>query len=583
MRTSHCANSITWLLACAVLLAGTPRGLAQTPTPTPTPLAPSSAFKPEQQSESAPALRLTPDFQLEIDEPAERPSIPVARPSEPSATPAPSDVEPPAPSPDDRSPLLSIPSDISPAASQTSPPRPSPTPRWTTLEEDTTPPRGPLRPPPPPRESPQEAIPLVEPELTLDPGEVMAEIPEFESVEPEVFQPEAPEELQDDTALPTVDDYGEPFFATDGLRARIGPIRIGLGFSASYQYNDNIFATREDPQSDYITTLSPKILVNLGAVLGSDATLEEIRANEAENYFRLSYTPGFQYFQRNPDQNTIDQRLILDGRYIFSKYRTSLAASYIRTEDPQANTLGRIRTDLYAATWSNFYDFSAKTYIQLDLATYLADYDPGLANETYQASAFIGYTVSEKLRFSVGPSVGITFVEGGQRQPYQTLQLNVEYNTLSKLVFSGSFGVQSRQFTGANTENSESLLTPVFTLAATYRPFDSTTLTLNLSRSVSSGSFGDTYVNTNIAFNARQRFFQHLFFELYGNYQILEYQNIPVERSDNFITISPRLSYKFHEDEYAVSVFYRYTQRTSENFFANYDNNVIGIELALQF
>jgi hypothetical protein len=183
----------------------------------------------------------------------------------------------------------------------------------------------------------------------------------------------------------------------------------------------------------------------------------------------------------------------------------------------------------------------------------------------------------------VGPEAVIGFmnVTDSPFQVYEQIRARATYTTTAKLSFEGSAGVEFRQF------NSESRTYFVFSLAAEYRPFDSSVISLRGYRTLygSAGLQGQDFIATGIEFSLSQRFFHRFYLSVATGYENDEYiaiaENVQTGRVDNFIFIRPALAFAFTKWG-SVSVFYEFRKNFSNEFeFAFYDNRV-GAALAFQ-
>lgn len=90
------------------------------------------------------------------------------------------------------------------------------------------------------------------------------------------------------------------------------------------QYNDNIFYTRSDKRSDWITTLSPGFITSL---------------SHPRFYYKLEYKPGFVYYLHNPVNDYESQEVKFDAiikltsRLTFSFYERYYRSNQILFEE----------------------------------------------------------------------------------------------------------------------------------------------------------------------------------------------------------------------------------------------------------
>jgi hypothetical protein len=191
------------------------------------------------------------------------------------------------------------------------------------------------------------------------------------------------------------------------------------------------------------------------------------------------------------------------------------------------------------------------------------------------------YQILQKIRVGPEAVIGFLNVTDSPFQVYEQIRARATYTTTAKLSFEGSAGVEFRQF------NSESRTYFVFSLAAEYRPFDSSVISLRGYRTLygSAGLQGQDFIATGIEFSLSQRFFHRFYLSVATGYENDEYiaiaENVQAGRIDNFIFIRPALAFAFTKWG-SVSVFYEFRKNFSNEFeFAFYDNRV-GAALSFQ-
>lgn len=90
-------------------------------------------------------------------------------------------------------------------------------------------------------------------------------------------------------------------------------------------YEDNIFLTRENKQSDFITTVSPGIIAHVDSV---------------KNKLDLEYFPTWVWYQEFSDKDTIRHNANLNFVHRFTRrFSLNLKENYLRTEEPYAQAL----------------------------------------------------------------------------------------------------------------------------------------------------------------------------------------------------------------------------------------------------
>lgn len=344
------------------------------------------------------------------------------------------------------------------------------------------------------------------------------------------------------------------------------------------EYNDNIFGSSQIQVADTIARVSPIIRIGMGDF-----------QEKAEDYIALEYQPSYEKFFENPGQSHFNQNLAASGKATFSRYSTDFDLEYIQNNQPNATQTGRQGYRNLSFAWNNSYYVGAKTFVSATLSASNQNYDSGQNYTTYSVAPQLGYAYSPKTTIFAGPYAGIAFIGDGATQTFQGATLGLTYDTLRKLSFQGSVGVQARQFQGLENAGNSNFLTPIFNISAVWKPVDTTTIQLAFNRDVqiSDLSQGLTYTITGGGVSWDQRIATKFSFQLNAQYQYLDYQQNPLiypeGRRDQYILFRPTLSYRFFGGQASVSIYYQRQQRTSDLAFNSYSINIYGFQLLYRF
>jgi len=376
--------------------------------------------------------------------------------------------------------------------------------------------------------------------------------------------------------LPSFDELQIDWFQMEGLKFRIGPFHVRLGLTVGLEYNDNIYATATNPIADYLTLVSPAITIGTGGWKG-----------EAENFFLLNYTPQYRWYAQNKDRNRVNQNLSIRSNYKFSRFTTTNSLQFTRNDDATANqSANDFYTDLSINSLNAYY-LGGKTFAQLGLN--LRNSASSDSYTTVSASPQLGYALTPKTVISLGPYVGMVLLEGGDTQTFQGISATLNYNTLRKLQFTFTGGVQARQFQSEQSNGPSNFITPIFAFALNYQARERTSLQFDLSRDVGvsglGGSFttSQTNITNQIGLRLSQKLFRSIAFNLGFDYQILEYEGGTGDRTDTYFSATPALSYSFLKNQMILRLYYRRQQRTSDASLRGYTVNAIGTSIGYQF
>ena len=106
----------------------------------------------------------------------------------------------------------------------------------------------------------------------------------------------------------------------DGLAFSQTKYEITPGIAVTETYDDNIYLTNRNETSDYITTVTPSIILD---ILSEKTTLD------------LSYAPSFVWYAQEDQNNFVRQSASLSfGQALQQHLRFDLTDTYLKSEDP---------------------------------------------------------------------------------------------------------------------------------------------------------------------------------------------------------------------------------------------------------
>jgi hypothetical protein len=189
-----------------------------------------------------------------------------------------------------------------------------------------------------------------------------------------------------------------------------------------------------------------------------------------------------------------------------------------------------------------------------------------------------------------GAAIGAGFeyddVSVGPNMTSEQLQGRITWQVGNKLNLVLSGGVQDRQFLSSMAPDS---LTPIFSLAAAYKLFEPTTLSLTASRVVSPAYFANqTTESTSISASVSQRLLRRLLLSVVGSYVNTTYQNTTTATgpsiASNFDSTSVKISLSTTFLKRATaSVFYQLAYYSSGSAIYNYNTTQGGLSLGYRF
>jgi hypothetical protein len=416
----------------------------------------------------------------------------------------------------------------------------------------------------------QDAIPPTLPasnQPVLTPGEV------------EALQPGPPPAATNtNTNADANTTIGRPYAET--------PRRFQYNFSVTLRgvYDDNINISSFNRVSDFYVAIEPSLFLGLG---GSDS--------DSVNSLSLTYRPSIFLYADNSQFDTVQHLVRLQGARNFGRLSLSLSQDMQILNGPDLNSLsdptghtanidvgGRTKHNIYTTQLSGSYDLTGKLFLSGAGFVSVDDYSgPQIGSQNFSGNLFINYHYSEKLVLGVGGTGGYNTVDNNSSpdQTYEQANARLDYSATAKINLSASGGLEFRQF-GNNSRGT--YLSPVYTLSATYQPFDGTAITLNGSRHTANSASlaGQDYASTDINFAVNQRFMQRASLGFAVGYENADYfsaiNGVAATRNDDYYYVEPSVDVKIMRF-WTVGAYFLHRQNTSSfNFFGFYDNQVGG-------
>ncbi len=381
---------------------------------------------------------------------------------------------------------------------------------------------------------------------------------------------------------------------------RLGPLDIHARALSSFVYDDNISLhdrprtgtqigfiqtgqAQEPLGDDFIFTFSP------GIVFTKAATLEDSRTA-----FALDYSPSFVFFLKNSEQNAVNHDAKLNAGYALTKLTLGLVQNFSSSEGGVVDVGDRVQQNNYNTGLTVRYELTEKTFLQLDGAYRLTDYETLTDSQEWTATPTANYQITPKVTLGLGVTVGQLIVEEQILKPGTTNQvtsvkrvqtyvgptLRASYKTTEKTDVSLSFGGEWRQY-----EDGSDSFGPVFSLAGSYRPFEGTSFTIEGHRRQqnSAAISGANFITTGGTLGVRQRLRENLFGTANFTYDHSDYEpttsDVAITRRDDYFLLRCGLEAILGRS-WSLGVFYQYREDISSDESYSFNNNQVGLQAA---
>ncbi len=301
-----------------------------------------------------------------------------------------------------------------------------------------------------------------------------------------------------------------------------------LGLTVRGVWDDNIFISHTHRVSDYFFAIEPYISLGVGDMEGRN-----------KSYLRLDYMPSVILYTDHSNQ---------DG-------------------------------------FMADYQLTGKVYLQGEFDSWIYNYPNHISSYTIAGGLYIYYQWLPKLSVGIGGTFGYEWVDDPTaNQPFEQVNVRLNYQVTNKFFLYASAGVEFRQFDGDRGD----YISPVFEVGSIWYPFSGTTLTLAAGRRVySSGylpdqDFGATYVVGRF----QQRVFHRVYLGLTAGYENDNYiatdRDVSADRNDDYWFIEPSVDVLITRWLSAGAYYLHREDISSDAFFSWYDNQV-GVRATLRF
>lgn len=367
-------------------------------------------------------------------------------------------------------------------------------------------------------------------------------------------------------------------------------------------YNDNIAFTHTNRLDDWYVQIQPSLMVGIGDVVNTTTFLSAI------------YAPSLYRYDDHPEFDS-DQHLvrilggIKSGNLILRLTQDVALLSNIvlAASTSERSSLGAIngRTDLdiYNTRLAANYNFTPNDFLFSELKMVRNEYArPLVSSQVYAADLYFNHGFSQSLVLGIG-------VEGGRNTvDFPTPdQWMVQANGHLRFTPNERFSVDV--IAGAEVRNFDdsargSFTTPVFSISATWLPFDSTRFIFGATRQIynSAGRIpvidkttgtvvtitGQDYVDTNLSGTLRERICRQLYFIVAAGYEHVEYFNTidlpnpPLELQDDYYYVQPSVDLLL-TPYWSLGGYYLRRENSGSIPTVGFFSNEYGVRMSIKF
>jgi hypothetical protein len=364
---------------------------------------------------------------------------------------------------------------------------------------------------------------------------------------------------------------GSPRLDPGASETRSNELELKLAISAAY--DDNIYLSARNAESDLVTRVAPSVAYRTGDKLDGEG-----------GYLSVAYRPTVVAYAENSSNDRIEQEASWEAGWRGKAIRFAYSGTSRQLGDATADT-GTL-TDRSEVSNSVRIAWSLREKITVELAA-------GHDSTGYDSSAFadssltygevaLRYAYSPKTRLGLIYKAGTFEVDGSGEQTVNRATARIEWNPTRKISVDVEAGFEHRSFdNGSDT-------TPVVEARVGWQPREGTEIYLKGYRREEASAFlaGQNYTQGGVALGISQRLGGKWTGKLEAGLERAEYSRVsgtgPAGRVDRIRFIRPSLEYRF-TDDFSMGLYYRYSENRSNNPAFGYENHSAGVEMGYQF
>jgi hypothetical protein len=320
--------------------------------------------------------------------------------------------------------------------------------------------------------------------------------------------------------------------------------------------------------SSEIRTFSPGIWADLG------------------EHWTLEYSPSWTSYTARALGDSFDQLASLSGAASVRDWSFQVSQSYSDSSPTLIETARQTEQQVWNTSVSATYRYSDKMQLQATGGLNQRNVkDETLTDlRSWSAGAAVKYQISPKLGVNFGPDFYYTEVADAPDTFGGGVDARFAWQLSNKLNAGIGAGWEYTQSTA--TEDND-LANPRFNFSLGYHPFETTSITLNATRSTSTSFFRNRAIESmRWSVGLNQRFLQRFYFGANYNRGRSDYTALTTvalaDRSDTTESYSMRLSTRLLK-RLSTAVVWRKNENTSNTSEFNFSSTQYGIELGYQY
>ena len=247
------------------------------------------------------------------------------------------------------------------------------------------------------------------------------------------------------------------------------------------------------------------------------------------SHLSLDYTPTLRFYSDPRFKDGTDQSVNLVWGTSYQDWTLGFSQAYNSSSQPLVETGSQTDQQSYSTSLNAGYQIGSKASLSFGINQYFRFVAQTISSEAltdtreWSTADWFNYQFAPRLITSAG--VGFTYdnMAAGPDMLSEQVQGRIIWHLYNKLQFELSGGLNNQQFVGSHAPD---LLSPIFSVSARYQLFETTSLSLTGSRTVSPAYFqGASSEVTGVNAGLRQRLLGRFYLDLGGGYNTTSYNS----------------------------------------------------------
>lgn len=345
----------------------------------------------------------------------------------------------------------------------------------------------------------------------------------------------------------------------------LGAMGIIPQFTYRYTQANDVRARNGETRSTAIQDFSPGVLVLLG------------------DKWNFGYQPTWRVYSDDGFVDRVNHYFNLSGATTYNDWHFALTQDYLSSEQSLAETGRQTGYDYFGTSFVFGAPINSKVAFEVETRQDMRFTDDFVDYRQWDGTGWIDYLIGPGLKVGAGAGASYVSVDPGADMSVVHGLVRVGLQATEKIELDFRTGVEDRDFRSGERSN---LSNTLLGLSLTYRPLETTTVTIGAGRDVSASYFrGLVTERERISATLRQRLLGRLFLTLGAVEERIDYVSTEATdfdgREDERRLYSVGLSTSVFRRT-RIAIFYRLSENSSDLSDFSYDSDQYGFEVSIR-